>query len=89
MNLVIEDFANMRYHPFIFCTEGEQMFVMDCINKINKKFKINLIVHIGVDTNDFTKKNFEMDQGILDKLIMKYNSNLVEGEVLLSHWTRD
>lgn len=89
MNIVIEDGLNKKYHPFIYCTENQTHFIMSNIVKINSKLGMNLTVYENVDTNEFDDKGFEVDQGIFDRYIHMYNSNLNNEEEPLSLWIRD
>ncbi len=89
MNLVIVDEANRKYHPYIYCTETQALFVMENIIKINTKNKTYLNVQENVDFKYFENMGYEMDQALFDRLVLEYNSNLDENEERLDLWTRD
>lgn len=88
MSLVIVDNVNKKYHPYIWCTEHQALFIMKNINKINTKNNTYLTVQEDVNSDYFKNKGYEMDQGLFDKLVLEYNSNLKDDEERLDLWTR-
>jgi len=89
MNLVIIDNVNKKYHPFLYVSEKTELFICDNINKINTKNGTYLVVQTNVDLNHFKKREYKMDQGLFDNLILKYNDNLKANEKPLQLWIRD
>ena len=89
MKLVIVDDVNKKYHPYIYCTETQTLFIMGNINKINTKNMTYLTVQENVDFKYFENIGYEMDQALFDRLVFEYNSKLDENEKRLDLWTRD
>ena len=89
MNLVIVDHVNKKYHPYIHVSEKIELFICNNIIKINAKNNTCLVVQTDIDLNHFKKREYKMDQGLFDNLILKYNDNLTANEKPLQLWIRD
>lgn len=89
MNLVIINNEKKEFHPYIYVTENIEMFIMNNIIKINEKYNTYLQVQTNVDMKYFEEKGYTLNQGLFDTLVLKYNSDLQEGEQRLNLWIRD
>lgn len=88
MNLIVEDGVNKEFQVFMSCPESKALFIMKNVNIINAKFGTYVTVYEGADVELFEKK-YKREQGLFDKLVIKFNSQLDENVKPLSFWTRD
>lgn len=89
MNLLIIDTVNKEFHPYMQVNEKIEMFIRGNIIKINRKYNSYFEVHMDEEIRFWEDQGYKMNQGLFDKLIIDYNSDLREGEQRLDLWVRD